>query len=75
MVVLWTVCGVAREGWGDMKTRHVGFSAGRGRAVGNRVESERGGVGVLVVVRWPEGERRVRSLGVVVSDRSWMVIR
>lgn len=62
-MVLWVLCGVARVVLGEMKMRHVGLSARWGRVVGNRVESGRGGVGVLVVVRWPEGERRIRSLG------------
>lgn len=45
------VCGVARVEWGDIKMRHVGLSARRGRSGGNRVESGRDGVGVLVVAR------------------------
>lgn len=55
--------------------RHVGISARRGRVVGNRVGSERDGIGVLVMVRWPEAERRIRSLGVVVSNSGEVAIR
>lgn len=55
--------------------RHVGISAKRGSVVGNRVASEREGIGVLVMVRWPEGDRRIRSLRAVVSNSGEVAIR